>query len=594
MTTLTDVITTLKEINQSQEESSAKRGEDLKVVFEQGFKDLVTAVEKSRGIRLPGLPSISDMIFNNPIANAISSIKDGIMSVVTAPYRLLMGAVDSITSTFSKIGSILMSPINMIKSLLFSNKSEGGIESLEILKEINNGIKDLNSTLVDYIEMLKADRLDQLESDIESRRDRANPPPPPSPGDDPSSDRGGGFTFLGIPGLKFLGALSVAATAEILGLDDFIKGLLLPDTFKKIKNTIGKVSRWFDSVIEAFSKIKLPDLPKIGITEKLARFGGLIKSFFGNLRLPDLPDLPRLNFSLPSLPQIKFPDVSKFLDPVKSFLSGFQDFLSPTFDAFKTLLGPLKSVSKVLKGVPIVGQILTVFDGLFGAIKGFFSTEGTIGDKLLGALEGAVMGIITGITDAIDLFIVKIPAFFLEKLGFEGAAEKLRGFSVTQLVVDLWEGVKGLFSGGIEGLTNTLKNIPDYLYLAAQKYLRISIPEISIGLPDWLGGGKFTLIPEFSVGFGSDEGAREAQQNITRRNEELIQRRRTLEEESNRILERSQDRLSEAEDRVNNSRVAAVSQNNIDARRTQNNVSVMNQGAFPLPVDVRDPVRMPI
>ena len=268
-------------------------------------------------------------------------------------------------------------------------------------------------------------------------------------------------------------------------------------------------------------------------------------------------------------------------------------FLSGVGGVFKPLLAPITAATKLLKSVPIVGQILTLFDGLFGAIRGFMGTEGSFVDKLWGALEGGIMGIVTGVTDALDLIVVTIPAWIIEKLGFEGAAEKLRGFSITSLVENLWESIKGLFNGGIDGLTTTLKNIPDYLYMAAQKYLKISIPEISVKLPDFLGGGKFTLIPAFSVGFGSDQGAAQAEQNITRRNEELIQRRRTTDEEANRVLERSQVRLSEASDRLNSSRMAAI-QNNVDARQTQNNTTVMNQGAFPLPVDVRDPVRGPI
>lgn len=569
MATLASVIETLQSINKGQEESAERRSEELKSTVSQSIKELSQAIEKSRGFRLPSLPSITNIITNNPISNAIRSVKDAVTSAITAPYRLLTGAISGIGKTFmsvfSKVGSLIMSPFNVLKNLIFP-QGKSDKESIKILSEINLGIKELNSNFQSYIDMLKNQSLDDLEARRESARDRENRDTPPDTRtrrtDTTETVENNRFSFLALPGFKLLAGLTAGVAIEALGLDDFVKALMLPDLFKGIRNVFGRITGFFKSVIGLFSKIKLPDLP--------------------SLRLPSLPGF---NLSLPNF--------SKYLDPLKSFFGTVGKFFSGAFDIFKPLLAPIKAATKFLKGVPIIGWVLTAFDGLFGAIRGFTETEGSLTDKLWGAFEGAVMGIITGVTDAIDLIAISLPAWFLEKLGFEGAAEKLRGFSLTTLVENLWSSIKGLFDNGIDGLTTTLKNIPDYLYLAAQKHLRISMPEISVGLPSWLGGGKFTLIPAFSVGFGSNEGAAQAQQNIDRRNEELIQRRRSIEEESSRVLERSQERLNVAEDRVNGSRMAAI-QNNVDARQTQNNVSVMNQGAFPLPVDVRDPVRGPI
>jgi len=587
MATLASVIETLRDINKTQEESSERRSEELKSTVSQSIKELSQAIEKSRGFRLPSLPSITNIITNNPISNAIRSIKDTITSAVTAPYRLLAGAISTIgktfTGIFAKVGSLVMSPFNMLKNLIFP---AGGSdkESIKILKEINLGVKELNNNFQSYIDMLKNQSLDELEARRESARDRTESPDSPDPRRRPDTTEtveNNRFSFLALPGFKLLAGLTAGVAIEALGLDDFVKALMLPDLFKGIRNVFGRITRFFKSVIGLFSKIKLPDIPNVFKS---------ITDLFSRIKLPDLPSL-----KLPSLPgfNLGLPDFSKYLDPLKSFFTSVGKFFSGAFDIFKPLLAPIKAASKMLKAVPIVGWVLTAFDGLFGAIRGFTETDGSLTDKLWGAFEGAILGIVTGVTDAIDLLAIKIPAWFLEKLGFEGAAEKLRGFSLTTLVENLWASIKGLFDNGIDGLTTTLKNIPDYLYLAAQRHLRISMPEISVGLPEWLGGGKFTLIPAFSIGFGSNEGAAEAQQNIDRRNSELIQRRRTIEEESSRVLERSQERLNVAEDRVNGARMAAI-QNNVDARQTQNNVSVMNQGAFPLPVDTRDPVRGPI
>ena len=552
MATLSSVIETLKEINENQEASSDRRSDELKSVFTESIKELAKSIESSRGLgfRLPRLPSISNIITNNPIAKAIGSIRDTITNAITAPYKLLTGAISGITSTFSKafsaLGSIISTPFKLLKNLIFPTGSGTDRESIKVLKEINLGILGLNTTLESYIDYLKNKELD----DLEARRERDDIPPGRNdPGDNippvPPAPPGNNSIFA-LPPIKLLMGLAGSVLIEALNLDDFVKALMLPDLFKSVKGVFTKITGFFSPLVNFFEKIKLPDFPNLGISDKIGKF-----------------------------------------------FKGITNFLSPLASIFKPMTGLIGSASKLLKVIPGLNIFLTIFDGLFGAIKGFMETEGSLKDKLWGALEGGIMGIVTGITKAIDLIAVTIPAWILEKLGFEGAAEKLRTVSITDMVVNLWENIKGLFSSGIEGFTTTLKNIPDYLYMAAQKYLKISIPEISIGLPEWLGGGKFTLVPAFSVGFGSTQGAAQAEQNIIRRNEELIQRRRTQDREANSVLEQSQTRLNEASDRVNSSRIAAI-QNNVDARQTQNNTTVMNQGAFPLPVDVRDPVRGPI
>lgn len=421
------------------------------------------------------------------------------------------------------------------------------------VSESKSGINRLERTLDSYIDYLINQDLDKLEEEREKRTTEGERSERREPG---RTDRNRtSFNFFGglggiLRGLSLAGGFAVALGVEFLGLDDFVKALFLPETFGKIKKGLKGIGKFLGSLGNLFPEIKIPDL---GISSS----------------------------------------IGKAIEGVKGFFSSFGGFFSRTFDILKTVAAPLRVAMKALKVIPGLNVFLTAFDGLFGAIKGFLETEGTFGQKMLGAVEGAALGIIKGITGAIDLVAFRIPAWLLEKIGFKKASELIGSLSLTALVEDLWSGIKSLFTDGIQGLGATLKNIPDQLYLAAQKYLRIDIPEISIGLPDWLGGGKFTLIPAFSAGFGSEEGAAQARANIDSRNREILERQRVLERESSTRLESSQSRLNEAMDR-SGSGISANVQNNVDARNTQNNTTVMNQGAFPPPVDGFDPVRQPI
>lgn len=566
MATLSSVIETLRDINEEQKSFSVEHHVEIK----ESLSEIASAIGKSRGLGLPSLPSLSNIVTNNPISKMIRGVKDSIASVISAPFRILSGAIEGLKSTvlgtFSKIGSLFMAPFKFLRDLIIpSNRRSSDPEMIKILSQIrdgvyesNLGINRLERALDSYLEYLVNQNLDELEKEREQRKtERRSGPRGPGSGT-PDSQRTS-FNFFGglgglLSGLGTAGGFAVALGVELLGLDDFAKALFLPETFERIKNGFKGVGKFLGSLGNLFPEIKIPNL---GISSS----------------------------------------VGKAMEGVKSFFSSFSGFFSKTFSLLKTVSAPLRLAANALKAIPGLNLFLTAFDGLFGAIKGFLETEGTFGQKLLGAVEGAALGIVKGITGAIDLVAFKIPAWILKKLGFERASELIGNLSLTTLVEDLWSGIKSgiksLFTDGIQGLGATLKNIPDQLYLAAQKYLRIEIPEISIGLPDWLGGGKFTLIPSFSAGFGSEEGAAQARANIDSRNREILERQRVLERESSTRLERSQGRLNEAMGR-SSSAVSANVQNNVDARNTQNNTTFMNQGAFPPPVDGSDPVRQPI
>jgi hypothetical protein len=71
--------------------------------------------------------------------------------------------------------------------------------------------------------------------------------------------------------------------------------------------------------------------------------------------------------------------------------------------------------------------------------------ERSLTDRILGGLEGGILGLIKGITGAFDALFIRLPAWLLEKLGMEDAANFLREFSLTDLVDPIWNGIKNIF-----------------------------------------------------------------------------------------------------------------------------------------------------
>jgi phage-related protein len=182
------------------------------------------------------------------------------------------------------------------------------------------------------------------------------------------------------------------------------------------------------------------------VTEKFADasefFGGKaasikkgVQSFFDGI--------PRLKVTMPE-------GVGKIGDSIKAVFgsmdegTGILGFLGKVGGFLKPLMAPFELVVKTIMR-PFTQILLSVIDFVTGFYQGFTSEDGTFGDKLKAGIEGGIKGIIKGFTEAIDLIFITLPAWLMEKLGFDGIAEKLRGFSLTALVDPAWEAVKGFF-----------------------------------------------------------------------------------------------------------------------------------------------------
>ena len=204
-------------------------------------------------------------------------------------------------------------------------------------------------------------------------------------------------------------------------------------------------------------KLKLPDLPKFtffsggvaATAEKLADFG--------KINLDALKSkLPKFSIEIPEGLQNGLDKIGNAFGKWLPGGGGLAGFLN----GFETMLGtitkPLKAASKFL--LAPLAPFLTLIDFVVGFYKGFTEEktvtdrfgrtkviEQTLGEKLMSGLEGGLLGIVTGITEAFDLLFVTVPAWLLDKFGFEKAAEFLRGFSLTDMVDPIWNGIKDMF-----------------------------------------------------------------------------------------------------------------------------------------------------
>ena len=199
----------------------------------------------------------------------------------------------------------------------------------------------------------------------------------------------------------------------------------------------------------AFDKFKLPDLPKLTWPKVVT-----------DLKLPTI-ELPV------ALQNMKFPEMPNFttvMDNVKTVLrgadgtGGLLGFFNK-IGAFITDIPGLKGAFRLVGG-PVTQALVSLIDFFTGFYKGFvgegtrydastgrlIEDERTMVEKVLDGLEGGFIGVVKGITDAFDMLFIKLPAWLLEKVGAEDAAEFLRGFSLTELVDPIWNGIKGIFT----------------------------------------------------------------------------------------------------------------------------------------------------
>ena len=257
----------------------------------------------------------------------------------------------------------------------------------------------------------------------------------------------------------------------------------LADTFDtKISGIKTGVNGFFDGIKTSVDGklVQAADSP-------LAKSLGEIKSSVGKF----FDGLPRMKITIPE--GITGPgSISETITKVFGSLDGggILGFLGKVGKFLKPLLIPFEFLLKTVMR-PFTQILLTIIDFVVGFYEGFTSEEGTMMDKVTAGIEGGLLGVVKGITEAIDLIFIKLPAWILEKLGFDGAAEGLREFSLTELIDPAWEAIKGFFKNLFNDPKGTLmgaaSSFGDMAGELMKTILRAVLPDPTAGLMSFAG-----------------------------------------------------------------------------------------------------------
>jgi hypothetical protein len=195
---------------------------------------------------------------------------------------------------------------------------------------------------------------------------------------------------------------------------------------------------------------------KAAITEAASKFE--TPKFFENLKTTINNIKAKLTFTMPTwVSEFSFSSITDKLEPVKNFLNKVLGVFTKIGDMITKVPG-LKGAVRLVGG-PVTAAIISIIDFFTGFYKSFVGDlepkydefgdvipdDRSFLDKFFDGLEGGFLGLVKGITEAIDLIFIKLPAWLLEKVGLEDAADFLRGFSLTELVDPIWNGIKNIF-----------------------------------------------------------------------------------------------------------------------------------------------------
>lgn len=124
---------------------------------------------------------------------------------------------------------------------------------------------------------------------------------------------------------------------------------------------------------------------------------------------------------------------------IGNFFKSIGSFFGRVFKIFGTIFGFFKNVVTIAgKVAAVVSKIfypllllLGLFETIKGFITGFVETEGSLFDKILGGLQGAITGLLDFLVAAPLNLVKNIIGWIAGALGFEGVKEKLNSFDFS-------------------------------------------------------------------------------------------------------------------------------------------------------------------
>ena len=404
---------------------------------------------------------------------------------------------------------------NPLLSLL-GKKNDTKVNTEKVTGAISVQTGQLNSSLTNLSNVFKS-----LSDSISSALDGIKPVPPPD-------DAGGGkearqeqrkmFSNL----FKGLGK-SISGSLDKLGMKmkfdtvgsgimSLLKPLLLIAaayvfrTFKVIQNA-GKIitgifkglPKLFGGLKKLFSGLKF----KASIVNLFTRIGGFIQKIIAKSGLgkvfskiitklkPLFDGVAKLGTKIAPV----FKTIGGFFGKIGNFAKGAGGIaskvggvfgtvgkvLKPVFGIFKPIMGFVSKIGKFFKAVPILGQVITVIEGIVGFFRGFFGTEGSFFDKLIGGVKGIFAQIISGLTFGL--------------VSFDG----VMGFfdSVTEVLTNFFTDVFVFFDQNIKPIINMAVNGIVGLFKMIWNFYTVTIPNFVMGAIDAVIGFFTETIPSF-------------------------------------------------------------------------------------------------
>lgn len=150
------------------------------------------------------------------------------------------------------------------------------------------------------------------------------------------------------------------------------------------------------------------------------------------------------------------------LTKVFKAIGNFMKMLGSVFGRIFGFLKPIVNIATKVAAVVsrIFAPILLLFgafEGIKGAIEGFMNTEGSLFDKIIGGLIGAVRGIFDFLISAPANLIKNIIGWIAGLFGFDGVKEKLASFEFS--FDGLLDAIFGFFGGIKDWILGGLKNL---------------------------------------------------------------------------------------------------------------------------------------
>ena len=169
--------------------------------------------------------------------------------------------------------------------------------------------------------------------------------------------------------------------------------------------------------------------------------------------------------------------------------------LKPVFGIFKPLVGFVSKIGKFFKAVPILGQVITVIEGIVGFFRGFFGSEGSFFDKLIGGVKGIFAQIISGLTFGL--------LSFDDVMGFFDSVTSVIGDFFSMIFVFFDEHIKPIIDMAVDGIISLFKMIWNFYTVTIPNFIMSAIDAV-IGFFTETIPGFFKGMVDTVVGFFSD------------------------------------------------------------------------------------------